>query len=73
MALRPTQEDEDQWWRELQLAAPASAGDLCEHSSDGESAANFGLFFNGAVLNVRNHPARLIDFVLITNEMTGIT
>jgi hypothetical protein len=41
MALRPTQGDEERWWRELQLAASASAG---------ESVANFGMFFNGAVL-----------------------
>jgi len=32
----------DQWWRELQLAASASAG---------ECVANFGPFFNGAVSN----------------------
>ena len=33
---------EERWWRELQLAASASAGEL---------AANFGLFFSGALLN----------------------
>jgi len=26
MGLRPTQDDEERWWRELQLAASASAG-----------------------------------------------
>ena len=41
MGLRPTQNDEERWWRELQLAASASAGEL---------AANFGLFFSGVVL-----------------------
>src|SRR5580658_7186357 len=41
MGLRPTQGDEERWWRELQLAASASAGGY---------VANFGLFFNGAVL-----------------------
>jgi len=40
MGLRPTQSNEGQWWRELQLAASASAG---------VRAANFGMFFNGAV------------------------
>jgi hypothetical protein len=41
MGLRPTQDDEEQWWRELQLAASASAG---------ERVPNFGMFFNGVVL-----------------------
>jgi|SRR5580692_4027307 hypothetical protein len=41
MGPRPTQGDEDRLWRELQLAASASAGGR---------AANFGMFFNGAVL-----------------------
>jgi len=49
MGLRPTQSDEERWWRELQLAASASAGGLRAQSCDGECAANFGLFFNGAV------------------------
>jgi len=40
MGLRPTQNDEERWWRELQLAASASAGVL---------PANFGMFFNGAI------------------------
>jgi hypothetical protein len=44
MCLWPTQGDEERWWRELQLAASASAGGR---------AANFGLFFSGAVLNSR--------------------
>jgi hypothetical protein len=47
----PTQGDEERWWRELQLAAPASAGGLrAQRVSGGECAANFGLFFNEAVL-----------------------
>jgi anti-sigma-K factor RskA len=45
MGLRPTQDDEEQWWRELQLAASASAGGR---------AANFGLFFS---LQPRLQPA----------------
>src|SRR5580704_5082227 len=45
--LRPTQNNE-QWWRKLQLAASASAGGLRAQSSDGESVANFCRFFSGA-------------------------
>jgi hypothetical protein len=48
MALRPTQGDEEIWWRELQLAASASAGGR---------AANFGLFFNGAIPSPENLPS----------------
>ncbi len=42
MGLWPTQNDEERWWRELELAASASAG---------VHAATFGMFFYGAVLN----------------------
>jgi hypothetical protein len=41
MGLRLTQNDEERWWRELQLAASASAG---------VRAATLGTFFNRAVL-----------------------
>ena len=51
MCLQPTQGDEERWWRELQLAASASAGGLRAQSPDGECVANSVLFFNGAVLN----------------------
>jgi hypothetical protein len=43
MGLQPSQGDQkERWWRELQLAASALAGGR---------PANFGPFFNGAVLS----------------------
>jgi hypothetical protein len=39
--------DEELWWRELQLAAPASAD-----VSVGECTPNSELFFNRAVLSI---------------------
>src|ERR1700722_216076 len=52
MGVRLIQGDEDRWWRELQLAASASAGGR---------AANFGLFFNGVPMSLRliqvDHPS----------------
>jgi hypothetical protein len=39
MGLRPTQSDEERWWRELQLAASALAGGLRTQSSVDECAA----------------------------------
>jgi hypothetical protein len=44
MGQRPTQCNEERSWRELQLAASASAGGR---------AANFGMFFNGVPIGLR--------------------
>jgi hypothetical protein len=65
MGLRPTQGDEERWWRELQLAASASAGGLHTQSSDGECAANFGLFFNGA-----DRHTKLLPTLILTADRT---